>query len=640
VDTFELLPTLAQGELSETSAPELVAAAFRSRASGTLWVETPEGELRVYFRAGDMCGVAPAAAFHTLAHVLLANDWVSALEIDSTREESAAARKRHGEVLVAKGLLTPEQLRAALRAQHSSNLSTLLAVTAGAYDWRGWEPPPAWAREMADPGMCLLTALSSEKHAARRKRVIDWLGQNAARLSSDWPDLHQRIAFEPAEQRAASLLNVPRQLAEFVQASRLPQERAEALLVTLLLVGGAEALAWATPSAAAPEVPEGALTENDLLDLVLESVPDEAALPAETGPAQAGDFATDLHPPEQELLPALELDTSPRTPAAGPHDPGGLDVLMPDDAAADEPPLEIDTSARDVRKKLLARGLRNLGGGPRPAGGEGFEEPLLPGTPPPAAVKKITDDERRLIQDVTDRLQRAPEQSAYARLGVSPNASQDAIKAAYLSAAKLFHPDRASGGLASIHGDLQQLFGLLKEAYENISVKEARDRYDQGQRTGTGVQSNGPRRPSPKEEAAVSVKMGEVLLKKRDFEGAIAKLRRAVDLDASGDALAALAWALVADPKATAPTKEEAATLINKALRAEGTTARTFYVAGVLWRTKDPDSAVDAFRKALELDPHHSDAALELRLIEQRRGKQQKVGGGVLSGLLFGKRKG
>src|SRR5256885_904529 len=113
----------------DTSAPELVAAIFRSRASGTLAVETPEGrELRVFLRAGDMCGAAPAEGFHTLAHVLLANDWVSALEIDSTREEAAAAGKRHGEVLVAQRLLSPDQLRAALHAQHAANLGTLLGV--------------------------------------------------------------------------------------------------------------------------------------------------------------------------------------------------------------------------------------------------------------------------------------------------------------------------------------------------------------------------------------------------------------------------------------------------------------------------------------------------------------------------------
>ena len=715
MDTFELLPTLAQGELSETSAPELVAAAFRSRASGTLWVETPQGvELRVYFRAGDMCGAAQSEAFHTLAHVLLADDLVSALEIDSTREESASARKRHGEVLVAKGLLTPEQLGAALRAQHLSNLKTLLGITAGNYDWRGWEQPPAWAREVADPGMAMVTALESEKHEPRRRKVLDWLGLSSARLSPDWPELQQRLVLEPAEQKAAETLKLPRKLDEIIRASKLTQARAEALLVTLLLTGAAEPQPHEMPAvpppaltppppltpraariltpATTPRVPTpqagarppppppppapppprvtpssvpraaaaGRLSENDLLDLVLEPLPEEGPLlrpmPARALendllsplPMQAGELPEPDLQPEPDLLPPLELD-----------------ALLQDDTTIDEPPLEIDTSraavthggsfekqgeaqqdssARELRKKLLARGLRNLGGSPG-SSAERVDDPLLPNTPAPQtskpqAAKKMTDEERRFADDATDRLRRAPSQTAYARLGISPNASQEAIKAAYLSAAKLFHPDRASGGLASLQGDLQQLFGLLKEAYENISVKEVRDRYDQAQRAGNSDAGNGPRRSSQKDEAILAVKMGEVLLKKRDFEAAIAKLRRAIELDASGDALAALAWALVADPKATPATKEEAATLINKALRAEGVTGRTFYVAGVLWRTKDPDSAMDAFRKALELEPKNADAALELRLIEQRRGKQQKAGGGVLSGLLFGKRKG
>jgi tetratricopeptide (TPR) repeat protein len=171
----------------------------------------------------------------------------------------------------------------------------------------------------------------------------------------------------------------------------------------------------------------------------------------------------------------------------------------------------------------------------------------------------------------------------------------------------------------------------LKDGYEQIATAPARDKYDKQQKASG--------KPSRKDEAITSVKMGEVLLKKRDFDGALNKLRHAVELDANGDAMAALAWTLISDPKATPQTKEEAASLIQRALRSPGVSARTYYVAGVLWRTKDPDSAVDAFRKALELDPNHPDAALELRLIEQRRGKQQKAGGGVLSGLLFGKRK-
>ena len=62
----------------------------------------------------------------------------------------------------------------------------------------------------------------------------------------------------------------------------------------------------------------------------------------------------------------------------------------------------------------------------------------------------------------------------------------------------------------------------------------------------------------------------------------------------------------------------------------------------MLWRTKDPESAAEEFRKALALDPKHSDASLELRLLETRQGKHAAKGkdkeGGVLSGL-FGRRK-
>ena len=58
----------------------------------------------------------------------------------------------------------------------------------------------------------------------------------------------------------------------------------------------------------------------------------------------------------------------------------------------------------------------------------------------------------------------------------------------------------------------------------------------------------------------------------------------------------------------------------------------------MLWRSRDPSSAADAFRKALEIDPKYTDASLELRVLESRHAKAAK-GGGVLSGLLFGKRK-
>ncbi|HYS10286.1 MAG TPA: DUF4388 domain-containing protein [Myxococcales bacterium] len=596
MDTFELLPSLAQGDLSETSAPELVAAAFRSRASGTLWLETPQDpEIRVFFRAGDICGTTKFSGVQNLAHVLLANDWVNALDIESSGEEALRKGKRHGELLVAKKVLTPGQLRAALAAQHTSNLLTLLGLTEGKYDWRGWEPPPPWAREVVvDPLGCLVDALEHDRYARRRAKVISWLGQNPVRLSVDWPELKKRTTLQPVDRRAAGLLGVSRRLPDFVQASQLPQKRAEAVMVALLLAGGAE-----------PDPAGEHLSEKEAIDR-LDSLP----LEEQEAPSSS--------PPEGEE--ELELDLGGRTEKVPPAEPA-----PPASAGVD------DARGKQLRKKMVSRGMRNLGALPTREEFEGAVA-LTPKVTDVAPKQVLTGEERQFAEDVRVRVQMAPSQTAYARLGVDATASTDKIRTAYLEAAKRFHPDRTVG-LASVQGDLQTLFALLKDAYESIATPEARARYNAALKSAQG--------PSKKDEAGVALKMGEVLLKKRDFEGALAKLRRAAELDPSGDVLAALAWGLAADPKASPKTKEEAASLINRALRAPGVTARTYYVAGVLWRTKDPESAADAFKKALEVDPRHADAALELRLIEQRRGKNpQKPGGGVLSGLLFGKRKG
>ena len=725
MDTFELLPSLAQGELAETSVPELVAAVFRSRASGTLWMETEDSEIRCFFRAGDMCGTGRFKGFQTLAHVLLANDWVAALDIESSAEEASGKGQRHGEVLVARELLTHDQLRTALGAQHTANLTTLLCLSRGKYDWRGWEPPPAWAREVVvDPVSCLIDALELEQHAHRRRKVLEWMGQNAARLSHDWPELQIRVTLTDPDRRAAALLALPRGLDEFAQASRLPQTRAEALLVGLLLAGGVEP----QPRASAPplrEAPPPARTEPPRRERARPPAPQREPEPLQLEPEllepepieslqpEAEPFEPLLEPlPERELqvepfedglgeptlFPAPGRDAAPVDPFAEPElqpaqsraslqleeellpaaeqddalarlDSLSLDELSQPAAAPvpqQEEPLELDHrprrgaaaggstagsreeetfdqalqpgsgrsdegQSRDLRKKMMARGLRNLGGAPQqPAPEEGMPVALVE----PALLDEsmLTPEDQRFVDDVRSRARLAPKQTAYARMGVSAGSTTDQIKAAYLGLAKRFHPDRAAGpALGPMQPELQSLFGLLKDAYDAISTAELRIRYDA--KLKAGGKSN-----SRKDEAELALKMADVLFKKRDFEAAISKLRRSVELDAGGDALAALAWALVADPKGTPASKEEAATLINRALRAPGITARTYYVAGVLWRTKDPDSAVEAFRKALQLDAGHSDAALELRLIEQRRGKQAKTGG-VLSGLIFGKRK-
>jgi curved DNA-binding protein CbpA len=613
VETFELLPSLAQGDLGETTVAELVAAVLRSRASGTLAIETPEtGEIRAFFRAGDMCGTASFTGFRTLAHVLLATDRIDALQIESTQQAAAKAGKRHGEALVEQGLLTADELRTALAEQHRENLHVLLRLSEGKYEWRGSEPPPAWAREVTvDPVSCMVDALQTDVLRARRARVIHWLGGEPVRLSADWPEMQGRVALDAPDRRAVALLSAPRKPDEFVRASQLPPARAEALLVALLLCGCAE--------------PGGRTASAQPVE--------EEAEPLELTPLE------EVRPPTRPSRPA----TAKVPPAPAPVDRDD-EVEQRLDAAAgsDDEPLELDRDeaaeerARELRMRMLKQGLRNLGIARQVQGGQAVEE--APRAPAPT-VEPEDPAIRAFVQEVQQRVAALDTQNAYVRLGVPNTATTEQIKNAYIAAAKRFHPDRASSSpaLVGILPDLQALFGALKEAHDDIGSPESRARYDHQLKHG-GTGKVGSRR----EEASLSLKMGEVLLKKRDFEAALHKLRRAVDLDPNGETLAALAWGVVSDPKVTPAGREEAMSLINRAVRAAGATARTHYVAGVLWRTKDPEAAAEEFRKALALDPKHSDASLELRLLETRQGKHAAKGkdkeGGVLSGL-FGRRK-
>jgi curved DNA-binding protein CbpA len=608
VETFELLPSLAEGDLGETTAAELVAAVLRSRASGTLAIETPAtGEIRAFFRAGDMCGTASFTGFRTLAHVLLATDRIDALQIESTQQAAAKAGKRHGEALVEQGLLTEDQLRTALAQQHRENLHVLLGLTEGKYEWRGWEPPPAWAREVTvDPVSCMVDVLQTDALRARRARVLHWLQGSPVRLSADWPDMQGRVALGAPDRRATALLAAPRKPDEFVRASQLVPARAEALLVTLLLCGCAEPGAKGAAAQPVSQEAEPVLTPIEPLSHA-EILP--PARPARSAPVE------------------LDDEVGRRLDAA---------------AASDDEPLELDRDedaeerARELRMRMLKQGLRNLGMAPQGKGGELVDEP------PRAAAPTVEPEDpaiRAFVKEVEQRVAALDTQNAYVRLGVPNTATIEQIKSAYIAAAKRFHPDRASSspGLVGILPDLQALFGALKEAHDDIGTPEARARYDHQLKHG-GTGKVGSRR----EEASLSLKMGEVLLKKRDFDAALHKLRRAVDLDPNGDTLAALAWGIASDPKASPASKEESMSLINRAVRAAGGTARTHYVAGVLFRTKDPESAAEEFRKALALDPKHSDASLELRLLETRQGKHaakaKEKEGGVLSGL-FGRRK-
>ncbi|HVI24225.1 MAG TPA: DUF4388 domain-containing protein, partial [Myxococcales bacterium] len=450
MDTFELLPSLAQGDLRETSAAELVAAVFRARASGTLSVEGADtGEIRTFFRAGDMSGTGLFAGFHTLAHVLLANEWLDAVAIDESREESARTGRRHGEVLIANGLLTPEQLRAALLVQHRENLAAFLRLSAGTYEWRGWEPPPVWAREIiVDPIAAIVDAMARPTLLSRRRRILDWLGSHVLRLNAEWPEIEAKSALRDEERQALATLAKPRSFTEFARGCRLPKERVEALIASLLLCGGVDAgeptskqeQAAPPPARSKPGPPVG-LTELDLdlpeadepLELDFNDRPtgrfdpmdemEQAEGPIRT-PVAASPIRTPIGAPRLPT-PVAAPPAAARipTPVPTPTQVMAIPTPVPTGREAMDAPLDpelppdpqADDRARDLRRKMRERGMRNLGvvmnreveGGTRVS---------TPKASTPVNPYAMDAESRSFIDEVRIRAARLDRSNAYERL--------------------------------------------------------------------------------------------------------------------------------------------------------------------------------------------------------------------------------
>jgi cytochrome c-type biogenesis protein CcmH/NrfG len=139
-----------------------------------------------------------------------------------------------------------------------------------------------------------------------------------------------------------------------------------------------------------------------------------------------------------------------------------------------------------------------------------------------------------------------------------------------------------------------------------------------GQRRG----SSGPRPTS--EEAKKEAAQGEMMLRKKDHASAEKHFTRAYELDPRAEYLAGKAWAIYLDPARKADV-EQVKSLLAEALRLDGDCDRAHYYGGVIARVEeDMELAERFFRNAIRVNPKHTEALAELRLIEMRRQKTDK----------------
>jgi len=237
----------------------------------------------------------------------------------------------------------------------------------------------------------------------------------------------------------------------------------------------------------------------------------------------------------------------------------------------------------------------------------------------------------KLRAEVEARLANIERQNLFEVLGVAPTATKQEIRAAYLELARVFHPDRVPASVApELRPKMERIFARVTEAHATLTDDESRRKYEASLKGGGGEDASKVHRIL---EGELAFQKGLVLLRRRDFAGALTEAKKAVLLNPDeADHHALLGWALwQAAPDKTSVAQEAKAEL-QKAISLERRCYRAhLYLGEILLAENALQQAQACFQKVLDGDPENIEAQRGMRLctlrLDKQKEKETKKGG-------------
>ncbi|WP_242356428.1 DUF4388 domain-containing protein, partial [Anaeromyxobacter sp. SG64] len=228
----------APGDLSRTPLAAVLVEARERRASGVLEIAHGGGTSRLWFHDGAPVGAQVFVGFRPLGHMLLAAGVIDIDALSLSLVRMAETRRPHGEILVAMGAASREQVEHALEEQQAGYVAQLAALPAGPFAFEASAAVPEWTRAgLLSPLRVLADALAAPQ-AADLVSVTLRAAEAGAKLADVYADAEPELArgLAAAERRLVARLAAPLPLDAYLAASEVPPERALALLAALLLL--------------------------------------------------------------------------------------------------------------------------------------------------------------------------------------------------------------------------------------------------------------------------------------------------------------------------------------------------------------------------------------------------------------------
>ena len=249
-------------------------------------------------------------------------------------------------------------------------------------------------------------------------------------------------------------------------------------------------------------------------------------------------------------------------------------------------------------------------------------------TVPPGAAGSAASETRSLIAEKLRTLDAGGDH--FSILGVPKSASADEVRTAYFSLAKRLHPDRLQAvGLDDSSGDAQRLFARINLAFGILSDPLRRTDYSRmlsegGEEAVKKAQDDADVIAGRILKAEESFHRGEMALRRNQFDAAKALFEEAVQLNSDeAEYQALLAWATWL----CAPDKIQVSAAVQKRLGDAVALSPLcapahFYRGQVCKHIGRTQAAIEAFKQVLDIQPEHSEAKLELRVLLGRERKE------------------
>jgi curved DNA-binding protein CbpA len=241
---------------------------------------------------------------------------------------------------------------------------------------------------------------------------------------------------------------------------------------------------------------------------------------------------------------------------------------------------------------------------------------------PPPARREVSQTGRFATrEEIEGKHQKLETLDHYEVLELERSATNEQIAGAFAALVRRWHPDRLSPDLGDLREVSMRVFARMTEAYRTLGHPGSRQEYDQSLGGGDPGVDTEQAQVVRVLRAAEAFQKAEILLRKRDLEGAEKFASAAISGDKEQPEYAAL-YAWIRARKAGATEADIAASL--EALKAavgkqHDNVKIRYYLAGVLKLSGQESAALREFRFVAENDPSNLDAARELRLHELRR---------------------